>query len=87
MQREPTIELSVVKAPNDDISLESHVCHLTRGQVDSARGTGKAADIVGVAREKRLLVGRDVFDNESAAKRIDDMLPVGVSYKATWNAT
>lgn len=87
MQREPSIHSPLRKRPHDDIGLESHVGSLSGGQEGARGGAGEAGDAAGVTGEEGLLAGREVLDDDLAAKGVDNVFAIGMTDQTTRNVT
>jgi len=79
--------LKGIKVPNNDVSLEAHVCLLTTGNVFPCAGNSDHRDVVIVTSEELLSSGDNVSNDDGCTEGIDDVLVVGVKSQSVNDLT
>jgi len=74
-----------VEIPDNDISLESHVGLLSRGDVLAGSGDGDHANVIIVSSEELLSSSEGVSDDKGGTEGEDNMLIIGVEDESTVN--
>ena len=73
-------ERHLVEIPNDDISLESHVSFLARGNVVSTFTYCDSRDLIVMSSEEILSPADNVSDDNCWTQRVDEVFVHGVQY-------
>lgn len=74
-----------VEIPDDDISLESHVGLLSRGNVLAGSRDGDHTNVIIVSSEELLSSSEGVSDDKGGTEGEDDMLIIRVEDESTVN--